>query len=78
MLIRPDAFNFDPLDDVPARAAIYALERRYLDRLDWSRAQLSRRRAPLDWPMDARFVQLDRLGQSAAGAKAIADKRNAQ
>ena len=67
MLIRPDAFNFDPLDAVPARAAIYALERRYLDRLDWSRAQLSRQRAPLDWQMDARFVQLDRLGQAAHG-----------
>ena len=64
MLIRPDGFNFDPLDDVPLQAALYALERRYLDRLDWSRTHLIRTGAPLDWPLDARFVQLDRLGQT--------------
>ena len=48
--------------DLAARAAVFALERRYLDSLDWNRVRLRRAPQPLDWQMDARFVQLDRVG----------------
>ncbi len=49
--------------DLAARAAVFALERRYLDALDPRRFQFRRSGAPLDWQLDARFVQLDRVGQ---------------
>ncbi len=63
MLIHPE--DFKSMDDLPARAAIFALERRYLDHPDWAHLRLRRARPALDWPLDVRFVQLDRIGQPA-------------
>ena len=52
-----------------ARAAIYALERRYLESPDWDRMRVRRAVGPLDWQLDARFVQLDRLGRPGEDAQ---------
>ncbi len=57
--------------DLAARAALFALERRYLDRLEWERVRVKRVRKPLDWQLDARFVQLDRLGQPGDDARQL-------
>ena len=55
--------------DLAARAALFALERRYLDNLSWDRVRFRQVRQPLDWQMDARFIQLDRVGQSGENAQ---------
>jgi DNA helicase HerA-like ATPase len=56
------------LADLVARAALYSIERRYLDRPEWGRARLLPT-LPLDWALDARFLQLERLGLSASDGK---------
>src|SRR5579859_3313460 len=48
--------------NLAARAAIYALERRYLDRIDWQHARLHSTQPPLDWQLDARFIRVERVG----------------
>lgn len=58
------------LSEMMARAALYTLERRYLDRPDWSRARPTP--APrLDWLLDARFLQLDRIGVTGEDGGAL-------
>ncbi len=67
----PSAADLRQSADMAARAALYALERRYLDQLDLTRIRFKRARQPLDWQMDTRFVQLDRVGQPATDARQL-------
>lgn len=59
------------------QAALYALERRFLADLDVLRPQAGSPTGPLDWQIDARFLQLERLGvdPSAGGAALRAGMR---
>ncbi len=58
------------LADLVARAALYSIERRYLDRPEWNRARLYPA-LPLDWALDARFLQLERLGLNGSESAAL-------